>query len=364
MAQITLNSSGVASNGVLKLQSNGTTDAITIGTDQSVTTAGTINNLTVGRGAGSVSTNTAVGASALAANTSGARNVAVGISSLNANTTGGQNSALGDYSMLLNTTGSYNSAVGDYVMEKNTTGSYNTALGGSALGNNTTASNNTAVGYQAGLYATGGGNTYIGVSSGANNTSPSSGTNNTTLGYQAGRNISSGSSNVAIGMNTGYSIGTGSNNIYIGVCDSSVQNVTHEIAIATSGLAGKGANTAFISANGGSTYNGANTTTWATTSDQRIKKNIVDVTSALSKIIALRPVEFDYKENDKHETGFIAQEYETVFPEQIIHHTASPAEKEWVGDEDVKAIQQNLVPYLVAAIKELKAEIDILKGQA
>lgn len=37
MAQITLNSSGVASNGVLKLQSNGTTDAMTIGTDQAAT---------------------------------------------------------------------------------------------------------------------------------------------------------------------------------------------------------------------------------------------------------------------------------------------------------------------------------------
>jgi hypothetical protein len=37
MAQITLNSSGVASNGVLKLQSNGTTDAVTIGTDQAAT---------------------------------------------------------------------------------------------------------------------------------------------------------------------------------------------------------------------------------------------------------------------------------------------------------------------------------------
>jgi hypothetical protein len=36
MAQITLNSSGVASNGTLKLQSNGTTDAVTIDTSQNV----------------------------------------------------------------------------------------------------------------------------------------------------------------------------------------------------------------------------------------------------------------------------------------------------------------------------------------
>ena len=36
MAQITLNSSGVASNGTLKLQSNGTTDAVTIDTSQNM----------------------------------------------------------------------------------------------------------------------------------------------------------------------------------------------------------------------------------------------------------------------------------------------------------------------------------------
>ena len=53
--QVSLLSGAVASAGTLKLQSNGTTDAITIGTDQSVTTANTINGLTVGKGAGAVS---------------------------------------------------------------------------------------------------------------------------------------------------------------------------------------------------------------------------------------------------------------------------------------------------------------------
>ena len=41
-----------------------------------------INGLTVGRGAGAVSSNTAVGSSALAANTTGANNTAIGLSSL------------------------------------------------------------------------------------------------------------------------------------------------------------------------------------------------------------------------------------------------------------------------------------------
>jgi len=55
----------------------------------------TVYGLTVGRGAGAVATNTAVGASALAANTSGANNVAIGANALDANTSGGFNTAVG-----------------------------------------------------------------------------------------------------------------------------------------------------------------------------------------------------------------------------------------------------------------------------
>ena len=72
----------------------------------------------------------------------------------------------------------------------------------------------------------------------------------------------------------------------------------------------------------------------------------------------MRVVEFDYKENDKHETGFIAQEFQQVFPEQIVTHDPSDAEKEWVGEDKVLAIQQNLVPFLVKAMQELSTALD------
>ena len=63
------------------------TDGITT---PSVTYEGdaTINGITVGKGAGAVATNVAVGVSALAANTSGANNVAIGTNTLDANTSG------------------------------------------------------------------------------------------------------------------------------------------------------------------------------------------------------------------------------------------------------------------------------------
>jgi hypothetical protein len=64
-------------------------------TTVTTTNDSTISGLTVGRGAGAVSTNTAVGTSALAANTSGDSNVAVGIESGKLNTTGAGASLLG-----------------------------------------------------------------------------------------------------------------------------------------------------------------------------------------------------------------------------------------------------------------------------
>jgi hypothetical protein len=107
MAQTSLNSTGVASSGALSLQSNGTTEAIGISTAQVATFVkdAVVNGATVGRGAGSVATNTAVGASALAANTTGGYNAAFGTSALAANVGGVANSAFGNQALAVNTSG-------------------------------------------------------------------------------------------------------------------------------------------------------------------------------------------------------------------------------------------------------------------
>jgi hypothetical protein len=191
------------------------------------------------------------------------------------------------------------------------------------------------------------------------------GSANTAIGSSAGAGITTGTVNTCVGVSAGYYINaltTGTKNIFIGVnsCPST-SGATFQIVIGND-LTGKGDNTAFIGGTSGA-YNGANTTTWATTSDQRIKTNIVSVSDSLAKINALRPVEFDYKESGKHEIGFIAQEFEQVFPDQIIKHDANEAEKEWVGEDKVKAIQQNLAPFLVKAIQELTARIAALEAK-
>jgi hypothetical protein len=305
--------------------------AIKTSTTITATGAGSIEGLTVGRGAGAVSTNTAVGSNALAANSTGAEVTAIGRSALAANTVS-YGTAVGANALTANTTGAANSAFGAYALASNTTGSGNCAfsalgfgLSDSALQANTTGNYNSAFGLGA-LSAT-------------------TDSNNTGVGFQAG-----------------YGLTTGSSNTYIGyLATQSGVAVTNEIVVGAN-ITGKGSNTAFIGGTSGA-YNGANSATWSIISDERIKKNIVDVASGLDKILALRSVEFEYKENDKHDVGFISQEYQLVFPSQVITHAANEAQKQWVDDDGmVMGINQNLVPYLVKAIQELKAEFDAYRA--
>lgn len=110
------------------------------------TSDATINGVRVGRGGGSVATNTAVGASAINATATGASNTGVGYRALTANTSGAENTALGQDSLFTSSTGGLNSAVGFM-----------------SLYSVTTASSNTAVGHQAGfLITTGAKNTILG----------------------------------------------------------------------------------------------------------------------------------------------------------------------------------------------------------
>jgi hypothetical protein len=122
-----------------------------------------VNGLTVGRGKGNMSSNTASGNQALASNTTGNYNMASGTSALYQNTTGDANKASGDRALYNNTTGSYNTASGYGALYSNSVGSYNTASGRWALLSNKTGNSNTASGNSAlSENTTGSNNTAIG----------------------------------------------------------------------------------------------------------------------------------------------------------------------------------------------------------
>lgn len=105
-----------------------------------------INDLTVGKGAGNLIYNTALGVGALFENTTGTYNTANGYQALRNNTTGSYSTAVGNSVLFSNTTGGSNTAVGLEALFSNTTGSYNTAFGNSALYENTTGEDNSAFG--------------------------------------------------------------------------------------------------------------------------------------------------------------------------------------------------------------------------
>ena len=108
----------------------------------------------------------------------------------------------------------YNVAIGHSTLASNTTGNGNVALGWTALVRNTTGQGVTAMGSTAGYYNTTGDRaTYIGYAAGFNNIT---GDDNTFLGYQAGYGISTGNYNTSVGLNSLFN-NNGSNNVSLGM---------------------------------------------------------------------------------------------------------------------------------------------------
>jgi hypothetical protein len=106
---------------------------------------------------------------------------------------------------------------------------------------------------------------------------------------------------------------------------------------------------------GAITTSGSNTS-YATSSDYRLKEDVQPMTGALAKVAALKPVTYKWKVDGSDGEGFIAHELQEVVPGCVI------GEKDAV-DEDGSIKPQGidtsfLVATLTAAIQELKAIVD------
>jgi len=100
-----------------------------------------------------------------------------------------------------------------------------------------------------------------------------------------------------------------------------------------------------------------------TTSDRRLKTDVVELEDNLKKIIKLEPVKFDWLVKDKGEDiGFIAQDIQKVIPEVVKEVDAIGETAEFLDDDTMLTVDYGkLVPVLVGAIQELKQEIEDLK---
>ena len=98
-------------------------------------------------------------------------------------------------------------------------------------------------------------------------------------------------------------------------------------------------------------------TSWGSYSDERIKDIIEPITDAANKVSSLRAVIGKYKSDvpEKRRSFLIAQDVQAVLPEAVYQNSEE--------DDTLSLAYTDVIPLLVAAIKELKAEVDSLKAQ-
>ena len=130
---------------------------------------------------------------------------------------------------------------------------------------------------------------------------------------------------------------------------------------------GKRVQTDLIKPIGGGVYQGNNSITWKTTSDQRIKKNIVDINDGLEKLMQVQVRNFEYRTEDEIDglpshtaidkqgvqLGVIAQEIQQVIPETV-------------KEEDTGCLSvdpERLTWYLINAVKELSSTVETLTAR-
>jgi hypothetical protein len=214
---------------------------------------------------------------------------------------GTNNTFLGINSGNFTLSGFSNTALGVQSLHSITSGSQNIAMGNSSLANNTTGFSNTALGYSAGSTIT-------------------TGTNLTCLGYDAEPTSGSAANQITLGS---YDI------------------TSLRCAV----------------------------TTITSLSDERDKKNIKDLNLGIEFLMKIRPRQFNWdkrewygnnisdgtKMKEEPTAGFIAQE---------LDEAQTTSEAEWLNlvlkdnPEKWEATPGNLLPIMVKAIQDLKAEKD------
>ena len=104
------------------------------------------------------------------------------------------------------------------------------------------------------------------------------------------------------------------------------------------------------------------TTTYATSSDYRLKENVIDLADATTRVKQLQPKRFNFIANaDITVDGFLAHEVSSVVPEAI---TGTHNEVDEEGNPVYQGIDQSkLIPLLTASLQEAIAKIETLETE-
>jgi len=105
----------------------------------------------------------------------------------------------------------------------------------------------------------------------------------------------------------------------------------------------------------------SSSTSYNTSSDYRLKENVVDMTNATDRLKQLQPKRFNFiADADTTVDGFLAHEVSSVVPEAIFGEKDAVDED---GNPEYQGIDQSkLVPLLVKTIQELEARITQLEN--
>ena len=105
---------------------------------------------------------------------------------------------------------------------------------------------------------------------------------------------------------------------------------------------------------------------WTIASDERIKENINSYTKGLNELLKINPITYDYNglggfKKGKGGVGIIAQEIAEILPDSV---SSIKGKLNETDEEEIDILNFNgheLTYILINAVKELKAEIDLLK---
>jgi len=216
---------------------------------------------------------------------------------------------------------------------------------------------NSSVTVSAGTGMSGGGSVALGSSITLTNAGVTSNVAGTGISLNAGTGAvtitNSGVTSAVAGTGVGVSGATGAVTFSIGQAVATSSNVQfNSLGVGTAGSAVTGE------------IRATNEITAYYTSDARLKENVVTIEGAIEKVCAIRGVTFDWTQQHvearggedgyfvrKHDVGVIAQEVEMVLPEVVAQR-----------EDGFKAVRyEKMVPLLIEAVKQLKAELDEVK---
>ena len=374
-------------NNTMAFRVNGTDHVIFLSNGQisckNITATDSAGNVSVGYGALNV----------VQAN-SGDANVAVGYEALEDVTTGSNNTGIGYRGAMNITSGNYNTALGTFTMYANTSGSRNTALGYQALYSASGNDHNTAVGNRALVAATNNGSCTA-VGSQALEDCTENGHNNTAIGVRASYKTTSGQYNTSLGVDALEDNQTGQYNTACG--SNALGNVSGSNNSGLGYSAGKAGSPGgqlgnvsnrIVLGNGDITHLYCETSS-ISTSDERDKTDFTDLDIGLDFVKSLKPYTFKWDKRHKYvdwdknpdtdlnsitndgthkdaqlDLGFKAQEVEAL---EVAAGYKKEDETNLVIDLTDDGTKygikyEKLVPILVKAIQELEARVKELEG--